>query len=480
MRAFRSANLVRSCLRAAQRSPAPHAAYSDPYRIGILGTRGLSTPSNASPVPTPDAATSTSPLSSPVNRLLEPIGASADVPPIVNPQAFVADGSTVADGVPVSANVAPTNTTASPAEKVYADASDTAAINASAAVSENVANGAETVASTMDSTAGAVADAVGAADPSAVAQVAEAVTYSTLSETLLTPTYWILNSMHDSTGLAWWSTIAISTLLVRSVLVPVTIKIMQNSAKLTAIRPEMKARQEKIMELYKTGQQAKAQKMMKENQDFMRGAGVSPQKVLLGPLMQIPIFVSFFVAIRRMAATDPTFATGGLAWFMDLTLRDPYFIMPVLCGASLFAMFEYGSDGQSPEMMTPIMRTMMRFMAVGSVFATYWFPAAMFCYWLPNNLFSLGFNLIAKSKPMKSRLNLNVNLAGIPGTKEFMRAKRFSYPQSRLSEQQLANASASAAATYVMNKQSTATNEKPKLFSNKPKISKKSKKKATL
>ena len=59
------------------------------------------------------------------------------------------------------------------------------------------------------------------------------------------------------------------------------------------------------------------------------------------PLAQIPVFVSFFLGIRRMANLPvESMKTGGLLWFPDLTIADPYFLLPILCSASMLLTIE--------------------------------------------------------------------------------------------------------------------------------------------
>ena len=62
--------------------------------------------------------------------------------------------------------------------------------------------------------------------------------------------------------------------------------------------------------------------------------GCNPYKVALASLIQLPVFVSFFIAIRRMAAVPvESMKTGGLYWFTDLTVHDPYYVLPLMaCG----------------------------------------------------------------------------------------------------------------------------------------------------
>lgn len=222
--------------------------------------------------------------------------------------------------------------------------------------------------------------------------------------------------MHDVSGLPWWISIGISTLAIRTVLLPVTLMTMQNSAKMAALKGDIAERREAVMDAVRSGNRPAANEKQKEMQQFMKEAGVAPMKVLIGPLVQFPVFISFFVGLRRLSQSEPGFVDGGVGWFVDLAARDPTFLLPLLCGASLVAMTEVGGDSGSVSM-TRQMRMVMRGVAVLSVPMTYWFPSAVFCYWIPNNLFSIALGSAVRTRVAKKILGLEVDLRTIKGTR---------------------------------------------------------------
>lgn len=62
---------------------------------------------------------------------------------------------------------------------------------------------------------------------------------------------------------------------------------------------------------------------------------------LLAIVAQFPVFISFFFAIRGMANLPvESFKTGGYLWFQDLTLCDPYYVLPIMCSFSMLASLE--------------------------------------------------------------------------------------------------------------------------------------------
>lgn len=262
------------------------------------------------------------------------------------------------------------------------------------------------------------------------------------SDSLLTPATSFITTLHDATGLPWWGTIALATLTVRTMILPVSVYTMRNASKMSAIQDDLKSMRDEIMAAMKAGNRPLAEKKQAEQKEFMSAAGVSPARVLLGPLLQFPVFISFFVGIRRMAESNPDLATGGMAWFVDLSTKDTTFGLPIIAGLTLLAMTELGGD--TGTKMTPTMRVAMRFLAVASVPMTSWMPSAVFCYWIPNNIFSVVLGGAMRSPTLKKQLGLAVDPKSIAGTKAAARAAR----ERSLSTPQ-AMPAAEAAASYM-------------------------------
>lgn len=418
---------MRSCVRRARSS-----AFSQSYPTNCAGStslRGLSTlPNDANSTHVPEVAGAPIPSqlveSVPVEKIARPV---AEIAPISIPASPAPSGESDRTA-PIAADPTP----AASSEPLIPIA------DASTAVS-----GASSSANAAD----AAAAAANAADPAVAAQAAETVATAGLSfsDTLLQPAMFLLNTVHDVSGMPWWMAIGVATVLVRTAILPLSISTMRNSARMGALQGEIGDRREEVMAAMRTGDQSKAMKKQEEMKTFMTDAGVSPGKLLMGPLVQFPIFISFFVAVRRLALNDPTMTTGGAFWFTDLSVADPMYILPVVSGLSLAAMTELGGD--TGTKVTPVMKRGLRAMAVLSVPFTYWFPVGVFCYWLPNNVYSVAFSLAMRSKTLKNVLGMHVDLATIPGTKANLRANRENALNPPVSAERLT--AAAAAASYI-------------------------------
>ncbi|CAH8483278.1 unnamed protein product [Heterobilharzia americana] len=85
-----------------------------------------------------------------------------------------------------------------------------------------------------------------------------------------------------------------------------------------------------------------------EMQTFMRTNNLNPLKTFKYMIFQIPVFLSVFTGFEFSQFTCCKHANRGIGWFTDLTLADPYYILPFLSMASLILTFEY-SGSESPS-----------------------------------------------------------------------------------------------------------------------------------
>lgn len=452
MRAAQTAARLRSCL-IRQRSVYYRGNFTVGDSVGALSCRGFAT--------LPDGEALPSTISGPVKKLLEPFGAAEAAPLAVPAAAKLAesDGSSssvnVVDHTQAATDSFGTGTATATDAASSLNSMDAGSLDAPPPM-HDAANAAfvpgDAFASTSAETVTTAAEASMAVDPSTVAQVADAATTAgfSLSDTLLQPAMMILHGVHAYSGLPWWMSIGLATIAVRTAILPLTIMTMRNSAKMAALQPEIAEQREAMMEAMRSGDQSKAMAKQEKMKSFMKSAGVGPSQVLLGPMAQFPIFISFFVGVRRLAQTEPSMATGGAYWFTDLSVADPIYALPLLCGITLAAMTELGGDAGAAAAITPVMKKGLRAMAFMSVPLTYWFEAGVFCYWLPNNIYSVCFALATRSKYMKDRLGMKVDLAKIPGTRDHAKAMRQMKFQPTISNEKLGNAS--PAASYMMKK----------------------------
>lgn len=140
---------------------------------------------------------------------------------------------------------------------------------------------------------------------------------------------WILEHVHVLAGTPWWASIALTALLVRIACLYPNFMGTDNAAKMAIVAPLAKPLMEKMKESSRLGDTAETMKIRAELQMMNKRAGVKYWKALV-PLIQAPIGFGTFFLLRGMANLPvPGLETGGLLWFSNLTIPDPYFILPL-------------------------------------------------------------------------------------------------------------------------------------------------------
>lgn len=187
------------------------------------------------------------------------------------------------------------------------------------------------------------------------------------------PMFEFLNFLHQYIGNWGWA-IVVMTLIVRIILFPLTYKSMISMNKLKDLAPKMKD----IRERYK----GDPQKMNMHMMELYKKHGANPMSGCLPILLQIPIF---FAIYRVLLNAIELKAAPWAFWIHDLSVMDPYFILPILMGVTMFLQ-------QLITPMTiqdPMQAKIMKFLPVIFTFFFITFPAGLTLYWFVNNLCSL-------------------------------------------------------------------------------------------
>ncbi|XP_025794694.1 LOW QUALITY PROTEIN: mitochondrial inner membrane protein OXA1-like [Panicum hallii] len=215
---------------------------------------------------------------------------------------------------------------------------------------------------------------------------------------------YLLDAVQSFTGLNWWATIALTTVLIRLLTVPMLINQMKSTMKLNDLRPEIEAINEEMRN--STDPRSMEVGKQKLGELFIRH-GVTPFTPLKGLFIQGPIFMSFFFAISNMVEKVPSLKGGGAYWFTDLTTPDGLFILPVLTSLSFLATVELNmQDGMEGNPMAKSMKKFSRFFGVMFVPFTIGFPKAIFFYWVTSNLFSLVYGVVIRKPAIRLWLDL--------------------------------------------------------------------------
>lgn len=198
--------------------------------------------------------------------------------------------------------------------------------------------------------------------------------------------------LHIGLDMPWYAAIALGTVVVRSLLFPLVILAQRNAAKMNNYMPELQALQLKMTEARQTGNALDAARYSQEMMMFMRDKQLNPLKNMLVPLAQAPLFISFFMGLRGMAnAPVESLKDGGLFWFSNLTVSDPFYLLPIITSTTMWLTIEVGADSARLNAQNmQIMKYVLRALPVFILPFTVNFPGAILWYWTCSNFISLA------------------------------------------------------------------------------------------
>jgi len=184
----------------------------------------------------------------------------------------------------------------------------------------------------------------------------------------------ILLWMHERLKLAYGWVLIIFGVLVRVLLWPLNQRAMESSLRMQAVAPLMKSTQEK----YKDDPERLQREMLKIYKEHQ----VNPFGGCLPMLLPMPVlFALFFVFANTIEFRGVPFL-----WLPDLSRADPYFVLPVVMGLSMFVLSKVGQIGVPPN---PQAKTMLYFMPVFMTVLFLRFAAGLNLYYAVSNLFSI-------------------------------------------------------------------------------------------
>ncbi|KAI8994966.1 60Kd inner membrane protein-domain-containing protein [Pilobolus umbonatus] len=213
--------------------------------------------------------------------------------------------------------------------------------------------------------------------------------------------------IHVYSGLPWWGTIAVATVAVRMALLPMMVKIQRNNARLMNINPDVTRIMDNLKAAQAQGDSLATGKYTQEIQDLFKKNQCHPMKSLGLPLVQMPVMISFFMAIRGMAEIPvPGLQDQGILWFTDLTAKDPYYVLPLISAAGVMAVLETGAEAGSANPQSAGMKNVFRALTLVMIPFTAWMPSGVFVYWITSNFFSIGQILALKNPRVRELFNI--------------------------------------------------------------------------
>ena len=186
------------------------------------------------------------------------------------------------------------------------------------------------------------------------------------------PIYWLMEKIHGVVG-NWGWTIILLTLLIKVAFYKLSETSYKSMANMRKMQPKLTA----LRERYGDDKQRLQQAMM----EIYKKEKINPLGGCLPILIQIPVFISLYWVLLESVELRQA---PWILWINDLSTKDPYFVLPIIMGASMFVQMKLNPPPADP-MQAKIM------MALPFVFTAMFlfFPSGLVLYWVVNNLLSI-------------------------------------------------------------------------------------------
>ena len=190
---------------------------------------------------------------------------------------------------------------------------------------------------------------------------------------LAQPLFWLLTFIQTFV-VNWGVAIIILTIVVKLAFFRLSAASYKSMAKMRTVQPKIQS----IRDQYADDKNKQQQAMM----ELWKKEKINPMGGCLPMLIQMPVFIAlYWVLLESVELRHAPF----ILWIDDLSAMDPYFVLPILMGISMYLM-----QRLNPAPPDPMQAKIMQYMPIAFTFLMMWFPAGLVLYWLCNNLLSFA------------------------------------------------------------------------------------------
>jgi YidC/Oxa1 family membrane protein insertase len=203
---------------------------------------------------------------------------------------------------------------------------------------------------------------------------------------LAKPLYYLLEWLHSNVTPNYGWSIVLMTLIIRLLFFPLTWKSQKSMTRMQELNPKVQAIRSKYKSKLRDKQgrpNLDAQRQMNEEvMAIYRNAGVNPMSGCFPMLLQMPVFFGLF---KLLSIAVELRNAPWIGWIQDLSVADPYFILPIAMGASSVMMQRI-----MPAAGDPMQRRIMQMMPIAFTIFAFTFPSGLVLYWVTSNIFVMG------------------------------------------------------------------------------------------
>ncbi|WNW12602.1 membrane protein insertase YidC [Pseudomonas sp. DTU_2021_1001937_2_SI_NGA_ILE_001] len=186
------------------------------------------------------------------------------------------------------------------------------------------------------------------------------------------PIFWLLQHIHSVLGNWGWSIIVL-TMIIKGLFFPLSAASYKSMARMRAVAPKLTA----LKEQYGDDRQKMSQAMM----ELYKKEKINPLGGCLPILVQMPVFLALYWVLLESVEMRQA---PWILWITDLSIKDPFFILPIIMGATMFI-----QQRLNPTPPDPMQAKVMKMMPIIFTFFFLWFPAGLVLYWVVNNTLSI-------------------------------------------------------------------------------------------
>ncbi|MFW2455965.1 membrane protein insertase YidC [Methyloversatilis discipulorum] len=190
---------------------------------------------------------------------------------------------------------------------------------------------------------------------------------------IASPMHWVLEKLYALVGNWGWAIILL-TILIKAIFFPLSAASYKSMAKLRLVTPRM----QQIKERHGNDRVRMQQEMM----ELYKTEKINPLGGCLPILIQIPVFIAlYWVLLGSVEMRNAPW----IGWITDLSITDPYFVLPIIMGVTMFVQTKL-----NPTPPDPIQAKVMLFLPVIFTGMFLFFPAGLVLYWTVNNILSIA------------------------------------------------------------------------------------------
>ncbi len=187
------------------------------------------------------------------------------------------------------------------------------------------------------------------------------------------PIFWLLQNIHALLGNWGWSIIVL-TIVIKLAFFPLSAASYRSMARMRAVSPKMQA----LKEQFGDDRQKMSQAMM----ELYKKEKINPLGGCLPILVQMPVFLALYWVLLESVEMRQA---PWMFWITDLSIKDPFFILPIIMGLTMFIQQQL-----NPTPPDPMQAKVMKMLPIIFTFFFLWFPAGLVLYWVVNNVLSIA------------------------------------------------------------------------------------------